>query len=117
MAEKRLIDANALSDLLDIEYKRKMKLVRKGENHLDTLAEGIMSISILLGTMPTVDAVEVVHGRWENFGEHRRKDLRCSVCGKRADNFVGGTEDWYCLWEPNYCPNCGASMRDGDGNG
>ena len=58
-SKKRLIDANALSDLLDVEYKRKMKLVRKGENHLDTLAEGIMSVSILLGTMPTVDAVEV----------------------------------------------------------
>ena len=63
----------------------------------------------------SVDAVEVVHGRWENFGEHRRKDLRCSICGNRADQFVGGTEDWYCLWEPNYCPNCGAKM-DGDGN-
>lgn len=54
--EKRLIDANALSDLLDVEYKRKMKLVRKGEAHLDTLAEGIMSMSVLLGTIPTVDA-------------------------------------------------------------
>lgn len=58
--EKRLIYADALSDLLDVEYKRKMKLVRNGEEHLDTLAEGIMSVSILLGTMPTVDAVEVV---------------------------------------------------------
>lgn len=57
--KQRLIDANALSDLLDVEYKRKMELVRKGEEHLNTLAEGIMSVSILLGTMPTVDVVEV----------------------------------------------------------
>lgn len=61
MAKVRLIDANALADLMDVEYRRKMKLVRKGEAHLDTLAEGLMSMSVLLGTMPTVDTVEVVY--------------------------------------------------------
>ena len=57
---------------------------------------------------PTVDAVEVVHGRWidathidEDFGEV--ESYECSVCGKW---------DYYT---PNYCPNCGAKM-DGDGN-
>ena len=74
--EKRLIDANALSDLLDVEYRRKMGLVKKGETHLDTLAEGIMSVSVLLGTMPTVDAVEVVrckdckHWTYDNYHKH-----------------------------------------------
>ena len=50
----------------------------------------------------TVDAVEVVHGRWipcTNGGYH------CSVCDKRF-GFV---------FDNNYCPNCGAKM-DGDGN-
>ena len=64
---------------------------------------------------PTVDAVEVVHGRWEDESDEYEKgmDLRCLVCGGRADSFVGGTEDWYCLWKPNFCPHCGARM-DGD---
>ena len=55
--------------------------------------------------LPTVDAVEVVHGQWI------RKKLvmcepyyLCSVCGKLHD------QDY------NFCNNCGAKM-DGDGNG
>ena len=56
--------------------------------------------------MPTVDAVEVVHGRWGDtpgvFG------YICSQCNKVMvpDRYDG---------EMNYCPNCGAKM-DGDGN-
>ena len=52
---------------------------------------------------PTVDAVEVVHGRWlsEPVEFTYEKDIKCSVCGRYVD-------------EPeNYCPNCGAKM-DGE---
>ena len=66
---------------------------------------------------PGVDAVEVVHGRWNNLGGHSKMDLRCSVCNKRASNFVGGYEDWWDLWMPNYCPNCGAKMDGGNEDG
>lgn len=63
-----------------------------------------------LETLPTVDAVEVVHGRWEP-----RTDVigfvRCSVC--RDCNIY---EDWADGKKWNYCPNCGAKM-DGAGNG
>ena len=59
---------------------------------------------------PTVDAVEVVHGRWE-----ARTDaigfVRCSVC--RDCNIY---DDWADGKKWNYCPECGAKM-DGDGNG
>ena len=60
----------------------------------------------------TVDAVEVVHGRWEDMSDKydKGKDLRCSVCHRRASNFVGGSEEWWDMWEPFYCPNCGAKM-------
>ena len=57
----------------------------------------------------TVDAVEVVHGRWEWLGLYRYNGEgwigTCSVCKERLRLFVH-----------NYCPNCGADMRDGDGN-
>lgn len=52
----------------------------------------------------SVDAVEVVHGRWipcTNGGYH------CSVCDKRF-GFV---------FDNNYCPNCGAKMDGGNGDG
>ena len=63
-----------------------------------------------LRNAPTVDAVEVVHGRWEEATEQDEElgeidSFKCSVCGKLS---------WF---ETNYCPNCGARMMDGDGNG
>lgn len=57
---------------------------------------------------PTVDAVEVVHGRWE---EHLEFDFEgrcngsissCTACGELFSYI--DTEDY------NYCPNCGAKM-------
>ena len=42
------------------------------------------------------------------YGIHRYK---CSECNEYADKFVGGTEDWWDLEKPNYCPNCGAKME------
>ena len=56
---------------------------------------------------PTIDAVEVVHGKW------RRKmvddgfniDWICSKCGYRV------TTDFVSY---SYCPNCGAKMKGAD---
>ena len=55
---------------------------------------------------PTVDAVEVVHGRWMWEGRFKA----CSVCGTHIDMEDTLGAGWW-----NYCPNCGAKM-DGDGN-
>lgn len=55
----------------------------------------------LMVDAPTVDAVEVVHGRWKRVDD----DLfRCSAC----DEWIVMKNDWFY-----YCPNCGAKM-DGD---
>ena len=51
-------------------------------------------------TANTVDAVEVVHGRWV----WRDGCFHCTNCKYTEDHIT------------NYCPNCGAKM-DGDGNG
>ena len=66
----------------------------------------------LVYRQPTVDAVEVVHGRWiekidivaSYLAECEEFFYECSVCN--TPNFG----------ESPYCPNCGAK-RDGDGNG
>ena len=59
-----------------------------------------------LAKLPKVDAVEVVHGRWEDDSYDPR--YICSECGA-----------WLLVEDAtarmNYCPNCGAKM-DGDGN-
>lgn len=70
--------------------------------------EGIVYVEDI-DNAPTVEAVEVKHGRWEKASE-TMPIYRCSVCKERnlfknGDNVLS-----------NYCPNCGADMR-GDGNG
>ncbi len=61
-----------------------------------------------LFSAPTVDAVEVVHGRWQWYEALVNPYALCSNCGCGLDkrdalNFA-------------YCPYCGAKM-DGDWNG
>ena len=38
-------------------------------------------------------------------------DCKCSKCGKSPLNFVGGSENWWMLELPKYCPNCGSEME------
>lgn len=78
--EKRLIDVNALQEHIGGCY---------GHPAVDILDE--------IATFPTVDAVEVVHGRFV--------DAECSVC--RWFGNIVETRHY------NYCPNCGAKM-DGE---
>lgn len=59
--------------------------------------------------MPTVDAVPVVHGRWEWNGEA----FVCSACGsgyKGQPTMMGKP-----MFE--FCPVCGADMRKDGGDG
>ena len=95
--EKRLIDASALIAEYDRVHIGPPGGARK-----------------LMEDAPTVDAVEVVHGRWE---EHPRDTFaRENHCEK-----IRCTHCWHFFYRhygdgKNYCPNCGAKM-DGDGNG
>ena len=62
-------------------------------------------VMAVIASQETVDAVEVVHGRWVKAEcSEKNGNSNCSNCG----HF-----DWN---DCNYCPNCGAKM-DGDGNG
>ena len=100
--KKRLIDANALTDRVDESkhynpHPQGMVRVNHRNEHDHFLR--------MICEQPTVDAVEVVHGRWIGNGIPESVLRGCSVCG-----FTCGAPTF------NYCPNCGAKM-DGDGNG
>lgn len=60
--------------------------------------------------VPTIDAVSVVHGEWiEDYngnGWNDYWDYTCSNCGKRYERADA------VLCKANYCPNCGAKMRE-----
>ena len=93
--EKRLIDAERLKRILQ-NFEGHLLEVGKTE-----AAEAVKTIIKGLKTEPTVDAVEVVHGRTIQAEEphHILMDRECEKC--------------HCLMliTDNYCPNCGADMR------
>ena len=97
--EKRLIDANAL-----LEDTRLIEQVIDNRPYgTKTIYETVVTADDIEAA-PTVDAVEVVHGRWETIEGREYLGCLCSNCQKWSDA------------KTNYCPNCGAKM-DGDGNG
>ena len=66
----------------------------------------------------TSDVKPIEHGEWVDYADKLdaqfgRHEYICSNCGHAATNHVGGTENWWCISKPNYCPNCGAKM-DGE---
>ena len=79
---KRLIDANALLE--------KLRKNRK---------PGYGYAIATVGEITTVDAVEVVHGRWIDTPDEMTK--------YKCDNPKCGFPS-FVPW--NYCPNCGAKM-------
>lgn len=103
--KKRLIDANAFREFLEV--------IRQDYREEDTLSSGFAACLIetvqdeYLALAPTVDAVEVVHGRWKKASE-TMPIYRCSVCGER-NLFKNGNNVL-----SNYCPSCGADMRGND---
>ena len=91
--EKRLIDANALTDDTYILNSWDAPIVRAW-----------------LDDQPTVDAVEVVHAYWiKEYDEHGiDRGWKCSNCKGSV---------YEMTYEPyKGCPHCLAKM-DGDGNG
>ncbi|MBQ9860874.1 MAG: hypothetical protein IJO75_01305 [Clostridia bacterium] len=54
------VDYNKIRDLFDEKYKETRKLIRKGETHLDNLAEGFTEADGVLWKYLHFDAVEVV---------------------------------------------------------
>lgn len=66
-------------------------------------------VQTVLKKLPTVDAAEVVHGY--NTYDHNSA-FCCSVCG--FDDWDTMTAD---TGKYNYCPNCGAKMDGGKGDG
>lgn len=103
----RLIDADNVPVMFDAEFKETKKLILEGETHLDNLAEGFAEAIHVIRAMQTIDAVPVVHGRWEHGYYCYEPATQCSVCkvclakGHRAEK------------QFTYCPNCGAKMDGG----
>ena len=97
-SERRLIDANALLEL--VQYRLPI------DNHTGEVVAGCVNITRrLIENAPTVDAVPVVHGRWMQARYTEAPLYICSNCDKPEYK------------THNYCPNCGALMDGGNEDG
>jgi hypothetical protein len=92
--EKRLIDANPIVQFIMDGLNNPDKLKALGHDAIEILAE--------IEFAPTVDAVEVIHAKWENVQKGKGC---CSNC-HRLDSVDSLA---------THCRYCGAKM-DGDGN-
>ncbi len=93
--DKRLIDANALIETLSVVAKKMAKS--------DAQKALMGRVLYIIEHKPTVDAVEVAHGRWIFGTANHREYMKCSECLKSQTPTGVFT----------YCPNCGAKM-DGE---
>ena len=99
--EKRMIYADDAKEMLRNHADEFSDVLNRREKAL-LIGGGTSCID----KCPTVDAVEVVHGKWHKPTPCSQEF--CTNCGLTPKTNFG--------WLPPYCPNCGAKM-DGDGNG
>ena len=93
----RLIDADRA-----LEIVRDQGIAHPNAYHLTNYA------TLILREAPTVDAVQVVHGRWIDKGEY----AVCMECGGRSGTQYDSVEQIPLMTQ--FCPNCGAKMDGGD---
>ena len=115
--EKRLIDANGkytlhASDNTDYSLVFRNEIICV-ENEL-----GHCVCEFFAEDAPTLDTVEVVHGRWIDIydGIYANPIYKCSVCGNSApiEERYPVIGRMYTDWSfTPYCPNCGAKMDGG----
>lgn len=91
-----------------------IKAVSKVDDYGDGIGFEVRSHCLVeLELVPSADRPQ---GEWideadkydASFGIH---DYRCSNCNSYADEYIGGHE-WYTAGKPNFCPYCGADMRE-----
>ena len=109
MANEKRLDLISRSALLAELTDRQAFLIKEW-GHRDHYTRGFVEAVDRVEKASIVDAVEVVHGRWiDNIDENGylcNAWRKCSACGGL---------NW--SKRPNYCPNCGADMRERKDNG
>ena len=82
-----------------LEIVRDQGIAHPNAYHLTNYA------TLILREAPTIDVAPVVHGRWIMHDDEFGLTCECSACHIET------------MGDGNYCPNCGAKMDGGAGNG
>ena len=118
--EKRLIDANAINErcratkLIEVfpEWKQLPISAQKAVCRLGNYFKNIVQEA------PTVDAVEVVHGKWieeREIPSYSNKNIPVVECSKCRCLFCDIINVHTFMY--HYFPNCGAKMDGGNEDG
>ena len=86
------------------------ELLVMDRDYVDEFASGVRKVMNALRRLPIVDAVPVVHGKWERVIPSKSAakwstKVSCSICHRHGYTYH------------KYCPNCGAKMIGGEKNG
>lgn len=87
-----------------ISCKDAENAIRKATAHPLDVANAQHFIAAIRN-VPAADVRPVVRGRWNRY-EHD-EELWCNYCSACNTYLPPGMD-----WTPNFCPNCGADMRD-----
>mgnify|MGYP001636756493 FL=1 len=90
----RLIDAENYRNLFNEEFKKTMELIRKGETHLDTLAEGFTEADRVIRALPTIDPVHAAGACYCRECRNYNKP-RLGWCSHHMDR---ENPDDFCSW-------------------
>lgn len=105
----RYIDADALIMALRLEYPM-MPMFKENQEEWGIKTEGYRKAEEVIKDAPSID-IEPKQGKWIDMGDFEQ----CSACkGTRLKEFQSyyGKVTWV---KTPYCPNCGAEMREREG--
>ena len=110
--EKRLIDANALLSKFKEHrnlYAPSWEAFKVSSINVKSRVDEIDTCMADVINAPTIDAVEVVYGRWiiTETIPTLEKTVECSAC-RRKTHYPKAR--WNDIRLTKYCPNCGAKM-------
>lgn len=90
--------------------KLRLMKVEECAGHTVEYADGWKSCIQWLKSLPKEDVRPVVRGKWEEHSSMIDSYKRCSKCGVVMP--IAEIPSWL-YYNLDYCPNCGADMREG----
>lgn len=108
--EKRLIYADEVIEEID-EIIGNINFSSPYQNDIHLIVDGLERARDCLLDAPSVDAVEVKHGQWEQKIVDNYHQTRCTACDVVAIKANIDTFGSFPIVKWEYCPNCGAKME------
>lgn len=89
----------------------KMRIFEYGVKHRDNIciASACENLERQINSIPAADVREVTRGKWIVETHQTYFEVRCSECGAKS---VAEVMPHDTISFANFCPNCGADMRE-----